>query len=125
EAMTLLVDKNADVNTRNGAGETALMFAATNGSRAAVKFLIDHGADAKATSKRSETALGNAGTSGVEETVRMLLDQHADVNSRNIRGYSPLMLAASSDTVPAGAAHTLLPAAAAANDAGGYYDKPA
>src|SRR5262245_60331607 len=37
EAMTLLVDKNADVNTRNGAGETALMFAATNGSRAAVK----------------------------------------------------------------------------------------
>ncbi|HKB10793.1 MAG TPA: ankyrin repeat domain-containing protein, partial [Vicinamibacterales bacterium] len=120
EAMTLLVDKNADVNTRNGAGETALMFAATNGSRAAVKFLIDHGADAKATSKRSETALGNASTSGVEETVRMLLDQHADVNSRNIRGYSPLMLAASSDTVPAGAVKLLLAAGADKTYVGDY-----
>jgi len=120
EAMKLLVDKNADVNTRNGAGETALMFAATNGSPAAVKFLIDHAADAKAKSKRGETALGNAGTSGVEETVRMLLDQHADVNSRNVRGYSPLMLAASSDTVPAGAVKLLLAAGADKTYVGDY-----
>ncbi|HEV3057757.1 MAG TPA: ankyrin repeat domain-containing protein [Vicinamibacterales bacterium] len=120
EAMKLLVDKNADVNTRNGAGETALMFAATNGSPAAVKFLIDHGADAKAKSKRGETALGNAGTAGVEETVRMLLDQHADVNSRNVRGYSPLMLAASSDTVPAGAVKLLLAAGADKTYVGDY-----
>jgi ankyrin repeat protein len=120
ETMKLLVDKNADVNTKNGAGETALMFAATNGSSAAVRFLIDHGADAKAKSKRGETALGNAGTSGVEETVRALLDQHADVNSRNIRGYSPLMLAASSDTVPAGAVKLLLAAGADKTYIGDY-----
>jgi ankyrin repeat protein len=120
EAMKLLVDKNADVNTRNGAGETALMFAATNGSPAAVKFLIDRDADAKAKSKRGETALGNAGTSGVEETVRMLLDQHADVNSRNVRGYSPLMLAASSDTVPAGAVKLMLAAGANKSYVGDY-----
>ena len=123
EAMKLLVDKIADVNTRNGAGETALMFAAANGSPGAVKFLIEHGADAKAKSKRGETALGNAGTSGDEESQGVLLEQHADVNSRNIRGYSPLMLAASSDTVPAGAVKLLLAAGADKTYVGDYDER--
>ena len=59
-------------------------------------------------SKRNETALGNAATAGVEETVKLLLDHGADVNVRNIRGFSPLMLAASSDTMPAGVVKLLL-----------------
>ena len=64
--------------------------------------LLEHGADVRVRTKRNETALGNAATAGVEETVRLLLDQGAEVNVRNIRGYSPLMLAASSDTIPHG-----------------------
>ena len=107
-AMRLMLGKKVDVNAKNGAGETALMFAATNGSADAVRFLLEHGADVRVRSKRNETALGNAGTAGVEETVRLLLDHGAEVNVRNIRGFSPLMLAASSDTVPAGAVRVLL-----------------
>jgi len=107
-AMRQLIAHKADVNARNGAGETALMFAATNGSPDAVRFLLDNGADARARSKRNETALGNAGTAGVEETVRLLLDHGAEVNVRNIRGFSPLMLAASSDAIPVGAVKLML-----------------
>ena len=53
-----------DVNAKNGAGETALMLAATYGNPKAVQLLLDKGADARVRTKRSETALGNAGRSG-------------------------------------------------------------
>jgi ankyrin repeat protein len=108
EAMTLLLDAKAKVDARDGAGETALMLAATAGNPQAVRLLLDRGADARARTKRNETALGNAGSSGVEETVRLLLVHGADVNVRNIHGYSPLMLAASSDAIPAGVVELLL-----------------
>ena len=115
--------KKADVNTKNGAGETALMFAGTNGSPAAVGFLLDRGADATIRSKRTETALGNAATAGIEETVRLLLEHGAEVNTRNIRGYSPLMLAASSDAIPTGAVKLLLAAGADRSYVGDYDEK--
>src|SRR4030095_5792393 len=44
----------------------------------------------------------------VEASVRMLLDHGAEVNVRNLRGFSPLMFAASSDTVPADVVKLLL-----------------
>ncbi len=40
--------------------------------------------------------------------MRLLLAHGAEVNVRNIRGYSPLMLAASSDAIPAGVVKLLL-----------------
>lgn len=120
EAMTLLVNARAGVDTRNGAGETALILAAGDGNPAAVRFLLDNGADARAKTKRSETALGNAGTAGNEETVRLLLDHGAEVNVRNVRGYSPLMLAASSEAIPAGVVRTLLAKGADASFAADY-----
>lgn len=108
EAMRLLADRGAAIDTRNGAGETALILAAGDGSPEAVRFLLEHGADARAKTKRDETALGNAGTAGNAEVVRMLLDRGAEVNHRNIRGYSPLMLAASSDSIPTDVVRMLL-----------------
>jgi ankyrin repeat protein/mono/diheme cytochrome c family protein len=108
ELIGLLLDRKVDVNAQNGAGETALMFAASSGNTAAVKLLLDRGADAKRRSKRTETALGNAATTGVEEIVRLLLQHGAEVNVQNIRGFSPLMLAANSDSIPAGVVKLLL-----------------
>ncbi len=108
EALRLLIDAKAAVNATDSAGETALMVAASRGSPPAVRLLLERGADARAQTKRSETALGNAGTAGNEAVVRLLLDHGAEVNVRNIRGYSPLMLAASSDTIPTGAVKLLL-----------------
>jgi ankyrin repeat protein len=123
EAMTLLLDAKAEVNAKDGAGETALMLAAGDGDPLAVRLLLDRGADARARTKRNETALGNAGTAGNEETVRLLLDRGADVNVRNIRGYSPLMLAASSDSIPAGAVKLLLAKGADVSFTGDYDER--
>jgi hypothetical protein len=86
--------------------------------------LLEHGADARVRTKRNETALGNAATSGLEETVKLLLDKGAEVNVRNARGFSPLMLAASSDTMPAGVIRLLL-AAGADQSFKGDYDETA
>ena len=71
-------------------------------------------------SKRNETALGNAATAGVEETVKLLLDHGADVNVRNFRGFSPLMFAANSETVPTGVVKLLLARGAEASYTADY-----
>ena len=96
------------IDAKNGAGATALMAAATNGSPDAVRLLLEKGADANVRSKLGETPLGNAAGAGNAETVKMLLDRGADVNSRNSRGYSPLMLAAGSDAMNADIVKLLL-----------------
>lgn len=120
KAMRMLIDAKAAVEAKDNAGETALMLAATNGSAPAVRLLLDAGADARTQTKRNETALGNAGTSGNEEVVRLLLEHGAEVNARNIRGFSPLMLAAGSDAVPAGVVKLLLAKGADASLTGDY-----
>lgn len=120
EALRLLIEAKANVDARNGAGETALILAAGNGNPQAVSLLLARGADARARTKRNETALGNAGTAGNEETVRLLLDHGAEVNVRNARGYSPLMLAASSDAIPAATVKLLLAKGADTSFTGDY-----
>lgn len=107
-ALRLLIAAKATVDAKDSAGETALMLASTRGSLAAVRLLLAHGADPRAATKRNETALGNAGTAGNEAVARLLLDHGADVNTRNLRGYSPLMLAAGSDAMPSAIVKLLL-----------------
>src|ERR1041384_1815683 len=124
EGMRLWIERGAEVNARDGAGETALMFACSSGSADAVRLLIEKGADVRVKSKRNETALGFAATSGVQESVELLLSKGAEVNVRNFRGYSPLMFAASSDTMPAGIIRLLLDKGADASFTGDY-DEPA
>ncbi len=120
EALRVLIVAKANVNAKDSAGETALMLAASQGSPEAVRLLIDHRADALARTKRDETALGNAGTAGNEKVVRLLLEHGAEVNVRNIRGYSPLMLAASSDAIPTGVVRQLLAKGADTSCTGDY-----
>jgi hypothetical protein len=124
EGMRLLIEKGADVNSKDGAGENALMAACASKNPRAVQLLIEQGADVKVRSKRSETALGFAATAGEQASVEMLVAKGADVNVRNFRGYSPLMFAASSDAMPAGIIRLLLDRGA---DPGftGDYDEPA
>src|SRR5262245_28567135 len=124
EAMQLLIERGAEVNAKDGAGETALMAACAGGNARAVQLLIVRGADVKVMSKRNETALGFAATSGVQASVELLLVKGADVNVRNFRGYSPLMFAASSDALPAGIVKLLLDKGADASFTGDY-DEPA
>jgi ankyrin repeat protein len=118
EAERLLIARKADVNARNAAGATAVMFAAQTGRPEAVRMLLEAGADANLRTKRNETALGDAATSGNEEVIRMLLDRKVDVNVADIRGYTPLLYAAGSDALPAGVVKMLLAAGASADAKG-------
>lgn len=112
EVMKALLASKAKVDARSGTGATALMAAAAAGSADGVRLLLTHGADPNAMTKRKATALQNAATAGVDEAVKLLLAAGAKVNVQDDRGYSPLMFAAGSDTVPVGVVKMLLAAGA-------------
>ena len=77
DAMRLLLDKGADVNAKNAAGATALMWAATD--LAKVRVLVERGADVNAASNLGHSALELAAMSdGSAEIVRLLLAHGAD-----------------------------------------------
>jgi ankyrin repeat protein len=119
-AVRLLLDAKVPVDAVDSAGQTALMMAATAGNPTVVRQLLESGANARVLTKRNESALGNAGTAGNVEVVRLLLAHGAEVNARNIRGFSPLMLAASSDSMPVDVVKLLLAKGANGTFTGDY-----
>jgi ankyrin repeat protein len=56
EALDVLLENGADINERDGDGETMLMKAAGQGSEAVVEFLLSRGADACLRNQRGATA---------------------------------------------------------------------
>jgi ankyrin repeat protein len=114
--LRLLAAAGADVNVadKHGAiftGATPLMKAAMNGNVEAVRFLLAKGAQVNAVSSRDKVdhvmngpiALGGftplllAAPAGSPDLIKTLLDAGASVNVTDIRGMTPLMLAAASD----------------------------
>ena len=101
EKVKSLLDKGADINTRNENGDTALMMA-VNRTRDVklVNLLLDKGADVNAKNnkndkyKLNQTALIYAAIYEETEIVKALLERGADVNAKNNYGYSPLIMAA-------------------------------
>ena len=72
ETLRLLVEKEADVHTKNGTFGHALQAAALRGSQKAVLLLIRKGANVNGTGGRYYTALHAAAAAGNEKIVRML-----------------------------------------------------
>ena len=82
EAMTVLLDKGADVNAQNPFGTTALMMSATDIAK--VRLLLDRGANAALASKQGRTALFIAAmTEGTAPIVRLLIAKGADVRAKD------------------------------------------
>jgi ankyrin repeat protein len=83
EAVKKVIEKGGDVNKRDIAGQTALMYAAESGSLEVVKYLIEKGADVNAVSGKEGrgTALIYAAAADRLEVVKYLLDHGADINS--------------------------------------------
>ena len=67
-----LLNKNANVNSRDSAGATALMFAAMSGKAEVVKALLKKGADPKIRAENGRVALDLAQEAGKKDVVEIL-----------------------------------------------------
>ena len=72
EIVRALLAARADVNARNGQGQTALMYASIDGNPGIVRALLAARADVKARNKEGQTALGIAKDCKNDEVVKLL-----------------------------------------------------
>jgi len=73
--LWLLLKAGADVNTRDAAGRTALLHAASVGNNGYVRVLVEQGADARLAAEDGTTALHVAAERGDVKLARYLLDR--------------------------------------------------
>lgn len=85
-----LLDKGADVNTRNHRGETPLISAAHGGHPETVELLLEKKANINAVDNEGNTALMLACCFKQIEVILVLLAKGADVGISNKNGWTPL-----------------------------------
>ena len=90
-----LLSKGTDIETRdyNFNGETALMYASTEGHLDLLKILLDNQADINAEDYSKSTPLHLASFNGHLSIVENLVEEGADINSQDKWGNTPLDLA--------------------------------
>jgi len=93
EIVKLLLERGANVNTKNKYGETALILSAGSYNKEVVACLLQNGADVNATDIWRENALLNSVANGHAENVKLLLIAGANVNAENMIGCTALSIA--------------------------------
>ena len=89
--VTTLLDKNANVDSKDTKYRTPLSLAAENGHEAVVKLLLDKNADVESKDdEHGQTPLSLAAENGHEAVVKLLLDKNADVESKDKNDRTPL-----------------------------------
>ena len=86
--VQLLLEKGAEVETKDGKGQTPLFWAAENGHRAVVQLLLEKGAEVETRDQNGQTPLFWAAENGHEAVVQLLIEKGAEV------GQTPLLRAA-------------------------------
>ncbi len=92
----LLIEKGADINAKEFAGTTLLMFACAKGDINKVKLLLEHQANVNDIDKGGYSALTYACATGNKEIVELLLKNDAQINGTNalnasiVRKYSEI-----------------------------------
>ena len=88
------LERGADINARNNAGVSAIIWAANNGHTEAVKYLIERGASVNDMSNNLRTPLIWACYWGHDKVVEMLLENGANYKVYDEDAMTPLMAAA-------------------------------
>ena len=91
EVKHLIEYKNADINTKDSTGTTALMAASQIGNMDMVEFLVDCEAEVNAKDIYERTALILAALMNQEEVITYLVDNGAEVNIQDYEGVTALM----------------------------------
>jgi ankyrin repeat protein len=89
-----LLEYKADVDAKDGNGETALYWATRNGHEAVVGLLVRAKADVNVKYRCGRTALHLAAEKGREAVVRLLVEAKADVNVKDGNSETALHIAA-------------------------------
>ncbi|HLV79003.1 MAG TPA: ankyrin repeat domain-containing protein [Chthonomonadaceae bacterium] len=112
DSIRLLLDRGANINAGDSAGQTPLMAAAEAARPDLVKLFLDRGADVNARDSLGNTVLlrvlADRTSLGLMplapdkqlEVVRLLLDRGAKADVRNIAGATPIMRAAGDYSAP-------------------------
>jgi ankyrin repeat protein len=90
----LLLEKEADVESKDTYNRTPLSLAARDGHESVVKLLLEKEADVESKDKYNQTPLSWAARDGHESVVKLLLEKDADVESKDKYNQTPLLLAA-------------------------------
>ena len=98
DVVKALIDKGAEINTRNEDGNSALLIATeSNEGAEALPILLDKGADVTVTNNEGRTALMNAsaitGHFGADD-IELLIKKGVNVNASDGNGWTALMFAA-------------------------------
>lgn len=94
----LLDSRLTELEARNAAGETVLMYAALHGDIELIRLLLKRGAQVNMS---GWTPLHYAAVSGRTEVLALLLEHHAYIDAPSANGTTPLMMAAREGQMPA------------------------
>ena len=95
EVGKCLLDRGANIETRDSQGHTPLINAVEQGHVEFARLLLERGAVIDAHNNHGRTALHFAAEYGSTQTVQLLLKHGADVNVRNSFGHTPSEMASS------------------------------
>jgi ankyrin repeat protein len=79
------LERGANIDEANGAGETALHQAARNKCTAMVQLLLDKGAKIDATDNDGDTALHMAALYSCKEVLELLVERGAKIDANNVK----------------------------------------
>ncbi|MFA6252272.1 MAG: ankyrin repeat domain-containing protein [Candidatus Paceibacterota bacterium] len=101
EIVKILINAGVDVNAKDRKGNTALMYAASNGKNAIVLELINAGADVNIKNEYGQTVLMVTSSAGNLEIVKALIGAGADINAMDVDGRTALTEAKTPEIIEA------------------------